>query len=324
MRVDEVLQDYKAKYKALIVNRSTINVTSVLWNKWEQDGVKPLDFDSTANYMSEFDKEFFNDIVKYSNSINKEETRIAYCAYCLNNYNFSIYTAEDGHIIFIDENFLTILFFIIVVIVYHSLEMMAVDEVEDGIKSISEYIELGYFNRNQIFLNKGDLVWRLLERDYEISEYCNYLFLSIKAFIFSHEVGHVVLGHTTGKEKQIRLLAKEIGVQEITIDNISIKEEFEADKYGYKLFDYIQETPKKEMKYAFLKYKHRYAPLVFFEICNALDSLWEKRWNRKIVYETHPKPIMRIDKLIQDHSIEINGEMYADIIKSLKLFLKTK
>ena len=58
----------------------------------------------------EFENGFFYDIVTIAERMEGHDLSIHYCAFCLDDYNFYAFSAEDGYIVLVDDYFLQFFF----------------------------------------------------------------------------------------------------------------------------------------------------------------------------------------------------------------------
>jgi hypothetical protein len=126
--------------------------------------------------------------------------------------------------------------------------------------------------------------------------------------MFFHELGYHVLGHTKSKEKHI--IKTENETYSYEVDSVSIIEEYDADNYAFD--EYIKLLIVDEKRYyTFFKYRFEFAPLLFFDICYALDNLSRKVTGKKIIYNKHPNLHKRRNRLRDTKVIELS-KFYFD------------
>lgn len=313
--VRDIIAYYNALYRELSPDQDSVNLTRDIWDKWEKDGVIPPNIESLAINNAKFQNGFFYDIVAVAEKMEQKTLNIHYCPFCLDSYNFYAFSAHDGYIVLVDDYFFQMLFFLCLLFIYDSVGELTASEKEEVKILANDLIINNYFNRRRYDFKAQGLVVKLLERDFEISEFVNYFYNCLKIFILSHEIGHHVLGHTTGK------ITRTFGISgnssSIEVDNRDILKEFEADKYGYTLFDKMIKTVDEKIYYAFCKYQFDYAPLFLFDLFEKLDDLSASIDSKAISYETHPHPRKRKRALLKSFNIDSKAPLYLDLKKSV-------
>lgn len=313
--VSETVERYKKLYNILSPDNDSVSLTKELWKQWEQSGEAPPDINDIARNYAKFENGFFYDIVTIAERIEKQKLNIHYCSICLDKYNFYAFSAEDGYIVLADDYFLQLLFVLTVILIFDANGLVEEEERQEIRKTARQIIVNNYFHRQRFEFNEQSIIHTLLKRDFEIAEFANYFFNSLKLFIFSHEIGHHVLKHTSGSIK--RSFGITGNTMTIDVDRRSIDAEFNADAYGYKLFWEVSNTVDENIYYAFCKYKFNFAPIFLFKLFEKLDHLSIKEKNEAIAYKTHPPPAERIQALIKQYQIDEEDPLYKELISSL-------
>lgn len=313
--VSDIIAYYNSVYRILRPDQHAVSLTKNIWGKWEKSGEIPPDIESIAVDNAKFDSGLFYDIVTIAERLEQKELNVHYCPFCLDSYNFYAFSAADGYIVLVDDYFFQMLFFLSLLFIYDSVGGLSKSEKSEVKTVVNEIVLNNYFKRKRFDFEKQGLIVKLLERDLEISEFVNYFYNCLKIFILSHEIGHHVLGHTNGK------ITRTFGIIEnsstIEVDSRDIANEFDADKYGFKLFDKIIKTVDEKIYYAFCKYQFDYAPLFLFDLFEKLDNLSESIDSKTVSYETHPHPHERKKALMKSYKIDNKAPLYLDLKKSI-------
>jgi hypothetical protein len=316
----EALLDFRTKYDIIAPTSTAMNIAKDLWTEWERSGIERPDINLIAGEHDKHENGFFYELIKLGEKIENKELNIHGCLFVLDEYNAHALTAKDGYIILIDDRLFQFFFFICNVIVFDSMDVIENKEEREEIKKfVDELVVSNYINREKIDIDKVGVILQLMKKDYEMAEFSNYLFHSLKAFVIAHEMAHHILKHTTGIQlKSFSGNGKNVTV---AVDTRSIECEFEADKYAYKLFDRLLNTTDDSVYYAFCRHKFYYAPLFLFEIFLHLDRLWEKIKKQPVLYRQHPHPRERINALVKEYQLDESDEMYVYFKNSLSYFL---
>lgn len=315
VQTKDVLRHYQSLYQALAPDTDSVILAKDIWEAWEQSGISPPDIDDIAKNHIQHENGFFYDIVKVAERMEGRPLQIHYCAFCLDQYNFYALSADDGYIVLIDDNFFQLLFFLCNLLIFDAQGMLEEEERTDAKALAGHLIWNNYFQRRRFDFSRHPFIPSLFRRDYELTEFANYFFHSLKAFIISHEIGHHILGHTRGKVK--RVFGMQGRKKSIVVDARQIADEYAADDYGYRLFDRISNTVDESVYYAYCKYKFNFAPLFLFDLFAKLDEISAGVSGEIITYTTHPAPAKRIAALIKKHPIDADDPLYQALKTSM-------
>ncbi len=315
--VSEIINYYKSLNKVMMPTQNSVSISREVWKNWESKGIEPPDIHEISQNNYRFELGFFHELVEIVENHEAKKYNIWYCAYCLNTYNFYAISGSDGYVVLVDDYFFQMLFFLCLIFSYDVADLIY-DHERDEIKiMVNHIVKNNYIYKRKFDFEKQNKLKELLERDYEISEFANYFFNSLKIFILSHEIGHHILGHTRGfSTEKFMSQGRQI---ELEVDKRSILDEYEADNYGYKIFEKISKTSDAKYYYTFCKYRFDYAPLFMFDLFEKLDSFYEKFTQKPISYRSHPQPRSRFLKIKEDYNLDINIPMYQDFKKSLEM-----
>jgi hypothetical protein len=286
----ETIEFYNKLYESIKPNDWAFKRACELWDTWETLELKRPDINKIL-YDNDFYMNFFNEIVNF---IFIEKKNIIYLPFLLNDFNYHAFTASDGYVVLCDERFDNLLQFIVTLCTF-----IACNEYNREERSkIENYLRNGiikyYIEKDLDFLLHDNYINDLLKSSYDIGEHATYIWNAIRAFMFCHELGHHVLGHTNIKE--MRLIQTNDKIYSYEIDSISILQEYSADDYAFDTFLKLSEVDEKRY-YTFFKYRSDYAPLLFFDICHSIEKLTEIVTGNKIVHTKHPNPHKRKNKL---------------------------
>jgi hypothetical protein len=315
----EAILGFQRKHKILTPDADSVAIARELWLEWEKTGNAPPDINNIAKDYAKHENGFFYELVKLAEKIENAPLNIHYCQFTLDRYNAYACSAKDGYIILIDDVYFQILYFLCNIFVFDAMDIVREDEKEQVKTFVEEIIRVNYFNRQRVDFSRQGIHHVLLKRDYELAEFANYFFHALKAFIISHEIGHHVLKHTSGTVTKV--FAVNNNSVTVEVDERKLANEFEADSYGYKLFDVLSNTNDDSVYYAWCKYKFSFAPVFLFRLFNSLDRIYEKVKNKPIVYAEHPHPVERIRSLEDKYSIETNDPLYLALNESLQYYL---
>lgn len=317
---EEVILQFQRMYKILAPDMDSVAIARELWQEWEKTGNTPPNINEIAKDYAQHENGFFYELVKLAEKMHQGNLPIQYCQFTLDRYNAYAISVKDGYIVLIDDVFFQILYFICNILVFDAagaIEDPA--EREQARKFMTEIINVNYFNRKRIDFSEEGIQHVLLKRDYELAEFANYFFHACKAFIIGHEIGHHVLNHSRGVVMKVFALnGKEVAVE---VDERAISDEYEADHYGYKLFDVLSNTNDDSVYYAWCKFRFSFAPLFLFDLFNYIDRLQEKKDNNAMEYTGHPHPISRQQALQAQFSIDAADPLYLSLKESLVFYL---
>lgn len=316
IRTHDVLRHYRSLYRALAPDTDSVLLAKDIWEAWEQSGIAPPDVDAIAKNHMQHENGFFYDIVRVAEKMEHRPLNIHYCAFCLDQYNFYAFSTDDGYIVLIDDNFFQLLFFLSMLLVFDAQGLIEEAERAEAQALTGRIIWNNYFMRQRFDFSQDEFIPRLFRRDYELTEFANYFFHALKAFIIAHEIGHHVLGHTSGQ--MLRVFSMQGHQQAIEVDERQITDEYAADHYGYRLFDLLSNTVDESIYYAYCKYKFPFAPLLLFNLFAKLDDITATVRGEFINYRTHPAPAQRIAALELAYSIDKADPLYVAMQESLE------
>ena len=318
--VKEVISDFHRQYSIIMPDADSVAVARDIWQDWKLSGNAPPDIDAIAKDYSLHENGFFYELVAVAEKMEGINLGIHHCQFSLDRYNAYAFTATDGYIILVDDIFFQILYFLIHILLFDAQGAIEdPDEIRQAKAFVQEIVSVNYIQRRRIDFSRQSIFHTLVKRDYELAEFANYLFHSIKAFILSHEIGHHVLRHTTGKYKKI--FAANGHTMEMEVDQRRIECEFEADSYGYRLFNALSDTTDETVFYAWCKYKFPFAPLLLFDIFRSLDDVQASLQGKLLAYTTHPHPDKRIKALTAGYAIYDEDPLYLLLKESLGRYL---
>jgi len=297
MTLNEANDYYGKLYKILKPDRMSVKTASDLWDKWETDDFKRPDIQKIAD-KDDFDEKFFSEIVDF---IGEDNEKIKYLPFLLKDYNYHAFSASDGYIVLCDEILDALLYFVVMVCTFLANNNYSRKEKKDIENYLRTGIKKSYIQYEPVGFLFDSYYIDLIKSSYEISEMGTYLANAIRAFMFCHELGHHVLGHTALKEKHIIKMKNE--EYSCELDKTSIHDEYAADDYAFDKYIKLMDVDENRY-YTFFKYRFEYAPLLFFDICNALDKLTAIINGEKVQYTKHPNPHKRRNKLRDTKIIE--------------------
>lgn len=315
--VKETIQDYQSQYRFMAPDNASIDRAQSLWEAWEKSGIEAPNVQQIADTSLQWEIGFFKDLVTITEWMEGKELNIQYCAFCLDKYNFYAVSAKDGYVVLVDDYFFQFLYILITVLIFHAQGLVEPHEEAELRILVRKMILNNYFKRRRFNFAEDNIAQRLLVRDYEIAEFANYFFHSLKIFILSHEIGHHVLGHTKGT--MTKTMVSSTKKATIEVDRREIIDEFEADNYGYRLFDKVSNTIDERIVHAFCQFKFDFAPLFLFDLFERLDEMSEVLTGQKNSYTTHPPPIKRQSSLQRAFDIPIDDPLHAELKKSLEM-----
>jgi hypothetical protein len=297
-QIENIKQDFYDIYKVLTPSDNSIGLTKSLWDGWEKlDFTRPNVDDVAANTIKR-DKQFFYEIIKIAEKVEKKDINIEYCPFIVGDYGLSILDATDGDLVLTDESFFGVLFFLMIVFMFDAYGFIK-DEERGSVASFVNKLVDKYIN-HEAFDGSGDNITPfLMEKDYETTEFAIYFFQSMKIFLIAHEISHHILGHT----------------KETATDKRSKIDEFEADKLGYKIFLETMNTTDDSIDVAYCKYRFEFAPLFLFDLCDRFDELKGKRATDS---RTHPVPRERKENLLKHYEIKDPDCLYKDLVEIMK------
>jgi len=288
----ETVECYNRLYRSVKPNDETFKKASELWDTWETAEFNRPDIGKIIN-ANDFNRSLFKEIIDF---IFYGQRNIIYLPFILNDYNYSAFTASDGYVILCDEKFDYALYFIVVVCTFMAENKYSRNEKNEKEEYLRKGIIKLFINEEKFDFYNDEYFSKLLKSSYNTVEYATYMCNAIKTFMFCHELGHHALGHTS--EKKMCLLHKDDKAFEYEVDSISIIEEYRADDYAFEKLIALLEVDEKRY-YTFFKYRLEYAPLLFFDICHAIDKIKEAVTGVRTETEhrTHPNPHKRRNKL---------------------------
>jgi hypothetical protein len=320
MNCKEVLAFFQEQYHTITPDEFSISITQDMWQEWSKSGVTPPNINAIAADYAKHENGFFYEIAAIAQKMEGKNFNMHFCQFSLDRYNAYAFSAKDGYIVLADYILFQILFFLCVVLVFDHFGRIESDKERADIKNfMDKIITVNYLKRQRVDFSESDIHLTLMKRDYKMLEAANYLFTCLKAFIIAHELGHHVLGHTTGHiNKVFAANGKSVTVP---VDERLLNCEWEADAYGYKLFKELLNTNDESVYYAFCMYKFEFAPMLLFDIFQCLDAVQEKERNTKITYTDHPHPVDSIKALINNYGANPDDPLYIGFKKSLLCYL---
>jgi len=303
--IDKTIQYYGNKYGILSPSQNSVNSTKKLWEEWKKSGETAPDVDSITKTTLEREHGFFREIVNFAETLEGRPLNIEYGPFVLGMYDLKALSAKDGNLVLIDESLFGLLFFLTNLLVFDYYDFVDKHEKneiisfsDDIIKCYSKQLPFSVFD-----MESPNLLFSILNKDYETAEIAMYLFQSMQIFMMSHEISHHILGH-----KNQNIKSSEDAIKQQT-------EELEADKHGYKIFQKVQNTVDDTIKYAYCKYKFDFGPLFLFDLYNMLDRKKELYENKIIDYttSTHPSPEERKRNLLNNYKIDAQDSLYVDL-----------
>jgi hypothetical protein len=316
----EVIAEFRKRFEAIAPGTDSITVARDLWESWEKSGVTPPDLNTIAADYAKHENGFFYEIVRLAERTGGKQLNIHLCQFSLDQYNAYAFTASDGYIVLADDVLFQILYFLCNIIVFDAMGLIKEEEERAALKTLAaRIIHTNYLSRERIDFSKEPLLHDLLKKDYEIAEFANYFFSAFKAFIIAHEIGHHILGHTTGSTRKIFSVMNKTVEAEVDLRSLSM--EYDADSYGYNLFHTLCHTTDDSVYYAFCKYRFVFAPFLLFQLFDRLDRLVEQQENSTITYTDHPHPLDRAAALEKQFVTDLQDDLYLSFKKSISYFL---
>lgn len=286
---DDIIRHFSKEYKTIAPDEDSVAVTRDLWEDWQRSGITPPDIEGIAGEYSRHENGFFYELVQLAEKKAGEKLNIHFCQFTLDRYNAYAFTASDGYIVLIDDVFFQVLYFLCNILVFDAMGVLTNPvEKEQAKEFIQRIIRVNYLNRKRIDFSSEQQIISMLKKDYELTEFANYFFHAAKAFIIAHEIGHHVLGHTAGTIRRV-FTARNTTI-EADVDIRALNMEYEADSYGYQLFDTLSQTVDNSVYYAYCKYKFPFAPILLFGLFAKLDQAEEKEKKVSFAYNEHPHP----------------------------------
>jgi hypothetical protein len=314
---EDTIRVYRKIYEILAPDGDSVSLAKDVWEEWEKAGTPPPDVDEIALNHAKHENGFFYDIVTIAERVEQRPLGIHYCAFCVDDYNFKAVSTADGYIVLVDDIFFQLLFFVITILMFDANGLIEEDELPAVKRLLKDMITSNYFNNRRYDFSQDTVIPNLLKKDYEVTEFANYFFHSVKAYIIAHEIGHHVLGHTSAPvTKTYNMNGQRL---EVEVDSRSVQQEFEADNYGYKLFTEVSNTVDESISYAYCKFKFDFAPLFLFGLFNQLEKITEAYTGTVNTYATYPSPQARIDALNRSFSINNEDPIYRALLESLAL-----
>jgi hypothetical protein len=314
---DELIRLFRERLKIIAPDEDSVIVTRDLWKEWSKSGIAPPDIEAIANTYAQHENGFFYELVKLAESQAGHELVIHFCQFTSNRYNAHALTAADGYIIFVDDVFFQVLFFLCNILVFDAHGALSdPTEREHTRQFFQRIIQTNYINRERIDFSQETRIIDVMKKDYELAEFANYFFHSIKAFIIAHEIGHHVLGHTRGAVSRVFSVSNTI--IEAEVDNRQLEMEYDADKYGYVLFTTLSHTVDESVYYAYCKYRFPFAPVLLFDLFNKLEEIPLREGEH--LSDDHPKPADRAKALKATYAIDLDDPLYLALKDSLNYF----
>lgn len=316
----DVIVHFEQLYTLFAPDEDSVTVARELWQEWEKTGNTPPAINEIARDYAKHENGFFYELVKVAEKMEHADLNIHCCQFPMDHYNAYAFSAKDGYIILVDVIFLQILFFLCNILVFDAMGAITDPEERAQAKQfVAEIIHVNYFKRQRVDFSQQSIHHRLLGRNYELTEFSNYVFHSLKAFIIAHEIGHHVLKHTRGVTT--RIFAANGNSVAVEVDERAIACEFEADSYGYKLFDVLSNTNDDSVYYAWCKYKFNFAPVFLFDLFGYLDRMQEQVKHETVLCHAHPPPAERIKALQVQYPIDDKEPLYVALKESLEYYL---
>lgn len=315
----EAIADFQQQYRIMWPDHDSLAVARELWQEWEKSGIAPPDIDEIAKEHAKHENGFFYELAGLAEKMEGRELNIHGCQFVMNKYNAHALTARDGYIVLTDDRLFQMIFFLCNIIFFDYWGLIETQEEKAQAKEfIKETVVDNYFMRKGIEYGGMNIFQKLLSKNYEAAEFANYLFHSLKAFVISHEIGHHVHRHVKGTET--KNFSGNGAVLAVKLDFRAIEDEFEADKYGYKLFRHLVNTKDGTLKYAACLFDLPFAPLLLFDIAGQLE-LWQQRlFGPSSIDDDHPHPNERIKALVMEYNIDENDPLYMGLKKSLDYY----
>lgn len=222
----------------------------------------------------------------------KERTEIAFLP--LGFYNAYAEKHEDGNVIVVDMYLKSVLYefcMILVGVTYLKQENLLSGE------SFSPLF-FSFCNAHAKFMS-DDLPFPENDSNIEsmfpieIVEVAAVMSEAIYLFAVAHEYAHHLLGHTD-KSNTSKMLLPNLG-KEVQIFNRSQMQELEADRLAVDLFDICQDSSSNFILFNNIS-AYFYAPLLFFDILETLDSIA----SIKVSDGKHPEPAIRKYYILHD------------------------
>ncbi|MCX6318988.1 MAG: hypothetical protein NTW29_17045 [Bacteroidetes bacterium] len=310
----------REQFEAIAPGEESIAVARDMWESWQQSGVTPPDLDTIAAEFMRHENGFFYEIVRLAEKSGSKKLNIHFCQFSLDRYNAYAFTAKDGYIVLIDDVFFQILFFLCNIIVFDAMGLVTDDVERKDLKDFTDrIIHTNYINRQRIDFGEEKYLHSLMKKEYELTEFANYLFGAFKAFIIAHEIGHHILEHTSGKVT--RIFSARNNMVEAEVDLRAMEMEYEADAWGYQLFHLLNHTTDNTVYYAYCKYKLLFAPALLFCIFDRLDRIQELNEQITIPYTDHPHPLLRYETIVNLSGTDTADDLYGRLYKSVCFYL---
>lgn len=316
MTVEEHLQVYHRLYSLLRPDAEALESTQALWTTWNKAGHEKPDVAGIHRDYRRMEDEFFRELAECA--VGREgRLPLHQLPFCLGEYNCCAWSAEDGYIVLVDENFFGLLFMLCVLVALDTFGHVQEAEAPAAQAMMRRVLEDHWVGHAAFYMREHPLIYELMKRDYEAVELGNYLFQSFKAFILLHEIGHHALGHTAGRRNLVWRIHGDAA--SVAVDSHEHAKELEADAYALRYFLELLRS-QDNSRQTFFKYTMPFAPELFFQIAERLDRFKAARIGRPAGYESHPHPERRIAAL-REAGMPVDEDLYVDLLESVERYL---
>jgi hypothetical protein len=76
---------------------------------------------------------------------------------------------------------------------------------------------------------------------------------------------------------------------------------------------------RREDRLSFFLYRFEFAPMLFFDLCHALDQISEWKTGKTKKHVTHPSPKQRVENLVNAHPFRDERALYGDLKNGISL-----
>jgi len=313
MTVEEHLREYRRLYGQMYPTRDSLEKTENLWLAWSSDGHERPDLAKIVRNCLKMEEQFFRELVECTAEAQDQRLPLYHLPFRLNEYNCCAWNAADGYIVLIDDDFFSLLFMLCMLVSLDALGHVQDDELPEVQTMIRRILNDHWISGTPFDLCEQPLFYRLIKRNYDSTNFGNYLFQSVKAFILLHEIGHHALSHTAGT----RYLNWSLGKQTppVAVDSHDHIMELEADAYALRHFLKLLKS-KDNSRQTFFEYALPFAPELLFQIALRLDIFKVARTGNPASYHSHPHPEHRIAAL-REKGMPVDNELCKDLMDSI-------
>jgi len=282
-----------------------LKFTKEAWNKWEKQGTsQPNNIQEIASDPLHTYRIYYQDILIACPIENIKPDSVYFSLLPLKNLNaYANTTTNQDKVIVFDEDlitFFTAFIIAVMIAVYTDTTDLEVEFFDRFILArLEDFYSLTKSRTEASNKQYTEDFMKIIERDYYFTQVGSYFSMAFTVFIICHELSHHILGHST-KKRAFAIPENNGESIEIPINSPSIKEEFEADSYAYKLYlELIKNRDK--IKVAQLTEAFNRAPLVFFELMDIVQTYAEYKTGQSFKSDSHPHPQQRKERLMNQY-----------------------